>query len=95
MAEDRERFDALLTELNISKANAHTVMTLEEALFAANDLTYPVLLRPSYVIGGQNMTIARTDDDLKEYMNIILQHEIDNPVLIDKYLLALIFNEFR
>ncbi|MDO4188724.1 MAG: carbamoyl-phosphate synthase large subunit [Lachnospiraceae bacterium] len=86
MAEDRERFDALLTELNISKANAHTVMTLDEALYAANDLTYPVLLRPSYVIGGQNMTIARSDDDVKEYMNIILQHEIDNPVLIDKYI---------
>ena len=86
MAEDRERFDALLTELNIARAKAHTVMTLEEALFAANDLTYPVLLRPSYVIGGQNMTIARSDDNVTEYMRIILQHEIDNPVLIDKYI---------
>ena len=86
MAEDRERFDELLTRLNISKAKAHTVMTLEEALSAANDLTYPVLLRPSYVIGGQNMTIARSDADVTEYMNIILQHEIDNPVLIDKYI---------
>ena len=86
MAEDRERFDELLTKLSISRANAHTVMTLEEALFAANDLTYPVLLRPSYVIGGQNMTIARSDDDVTEYMRIILQNEIDNPVLIDKYI---------
>ena len=86
MAEDRERFDELLTRLNISKAKAHTVMTLEEALAAANDLTYPVLLRPSYVIGGQNMTIARSDDDVTEYMKIILQNEIDNPVLIDKYI---------
>ena len=86
MAEDRERFDALLTKLNINKAKAHTVMTLEEALDAANDLTYPVLLRPSYVIGGQNMTIARSDDDVSEYMKIILEHEIDNPVLIDKYI---------
>ncbi|MDO4965584.1 MAG: carbamoyl-phosphate synthase large subunit [Lachnospiraceae bacterium] len=86
MAEDRERFDALLTKLNINKAKAHTVMTLEEALNAANDLTYPVLLRPSYVIGGQNMTIARSDDDVSEYMKIILEHEIDNPVLIDKYI---------
>lgn len=86
MAEDRERFDDLLTKLNISKAKAHTVMTLEEALSAANDLTYPVLLRPSYVIGGQNMTIARSDDDVSEYMKIILQNEIDNPVLIDKYI---------
>ena len=86
MAEDRERFDELLIKLNINKAKAHTVMTLEEALIAANDLTYPVLLRPSYVIGGQNMTIARSDDDVSEYMKIILKNEIDNPVLIDKYI---------
>ena len=86
MAEDRERFDELLIKLNINKAKAHTVMTLEEALVAANDLTYPVLLRPSYVIGGQNMTIARSDDDVSEYMKIILKNEIDNPVLIDKYI---------
>ena len=86
MAEDRERFDELLIKLNINKAKAHTVMTLEEALIAANDLTYPVLLRPSYVIGGQNMTIARSDDDVSEYMEIILKNEIDNPVLIDKYI---------
>ena len=86
MAEDRERFDELLIKLNINKAKAHTVMTLEEALVAANDLTYPVLLRPSYVIGGQNMTIARSDEDVTEYMKIILQNEIDNPVLIDKYI---------
>ena len=86
MAEDRERFDELLIKLNINKAKAHTVLTLEEALIAANDLTYPVLLRPSYVIGGQNMTIARSDDDVSEYMKIILKNEIDNPVLIDKYI---------
>ena len=86
MAEDRERFDELLIKLNINKAKAHTVMTLEEALIAANDLTYPVLLRPSYVIGGQNMTIARSDGDVSEYMKIILKNEIDNPVLIDKYI---------
>ena len=86
MAEDRERFDELLIKLNINKAKAHTVMTLKEALIAANDLTYPVLLRPSYVIGGQNMTIARSDDDVSEYMKIILKNEIDNPVLIDKYI---------
>lgn len=86
MAEDRERFDKLLNDLSIMRANAHTVMTLDEALSAANDLTYPVLLRPSYVIGGQNMTIARCDEDVSEYMKIILQHEIDNPVLIDKYI---------
>ncbi len=86
MAEDRERFDELLTKLGIMKAKAHTVMTLDEALLAANDLTYPVLLRPSYVIGGQNMTIARSDEDVTEYMHIILQNDIDNPVLIDKYI---------
>lgn len=63
-------------------------MTTEEALFAANDLGYPVLMRPSYVLGGQNMIIAFTDADIKEYMQIILAQNIENPILIDKYLMG-------
>ncbi len=86
MAEDRERFDALLEELQIKRAKGHTVFTTEEALAAANDLSYPVLMRPSYVLGGQNMIIAFNDADIKEYMAIILRQKQDNPVLIDKYL---------
>ncbi|MGI6742318.1 MAG: carbamoyl-phosphate synthase large subunit [Eubacteriales bacterium] len=86
MAEDRERFDELLSRLNIARAEGATVMTLEEALAAANKITYPVLIRPSYVLGGQNMIIAYSDEDVTEYMNIILSQKIDNPVLIDKYI---------
>lgn len=86
MAEDRDRFDHLLETLGIARPKGHTVMTKEEALAAAKDLTYPVLMRPSYVLGGQNMVIAFQDDDIIEYMDIILQHEIENPVLIDKYI---------
>ena len=61
-------------------------MTTEEALAAAHDLGYPVLMRPSYVLGGQNMIIAYGDEDINEYMAIILRQKQDNPVLIDKYL---------
>ncbi len=86
MAEDRERFDELLEELHIKRPKGHTVMTCEEALAAANDLSYPVLMRPSYVLGGQNMIIAFNDADIREYMDIILRQNIENPVLIDKYL---------
>ncbi len=86
MAEDRERFDELLERLHIKRPKGHTVMTEEEALAAAHDLTYPVLMRPSYVLGGQNMIIAFNDADIKEYMGIILRQKIENPVLIDKYL---------
>ena len=66
--------------------SGHTVMTTEEALAAAHDLGYPVLMRPSYVLGGQNMIIAYGDEDINEYMAIILRQKQDNPVLIDKYL---------
>lgn len=86
MAEDRDRFDNLLESLNIRRPKGYTVMTKQEALDAAHALTYPVLLRPSYVLGGQNMTIAFGDDDITEYMDIILSHRIENPVLIDKYI---------
>lgn len=88
MAEDRERFDELLEMHNIARAKGETVMTLEEALDVANRIGYPVLLRPSYVLGGQNMIIAFNDEDVKEYMAIILAQEIENPILIDKYLMG-------
>ena len=85
-AEDRERFEELLERCNIKRPKGHTVMTTEEALAAAHDLGYPVLMRPSYVLGGQNMIIAYGDEDINEYMAIILRQKQDNPVLIDKYL---------
>ena len=66
MAEDRERFDDLLERLNIARPKGFSVLTLEEALKAANALEYPVLLRPSYVLGGQNMIIAFNDADVNE-----------------------------
>ena len=87
-AEDRERFDEILQATGIPRAAGHTVMTAEEALAAARDLQYPVLLRPSYVLGGQNMIIAYNDADVTEYMGIILRQGIENPVLIDKYLMG-------
>ncbi|WP_099205062.1 carbamoyl-phosphate synthase large subunit [Scatolibacter rhodanostii] len=86
MAEDRERFDELLERSGIKRPKGFTVMTAEEALKAAAELTYPVLMRPSYVLGGQNMIIAYCDEDIEEYMKIILTTKQDNPVLIDKYL---------
>lgn len=86
MAEDRERFDALLERLEIKRPRGYTIMTLNEALKVSNILNYPVLMRPSYVLGGQNMIIAFSDEDISEYMKIILRNHQDNPVLIDKYL---------
>lgn len=88
IAEDRERFDELLEKFGIRRPKGTSVMTLDEALEAADRLGYPVLLRPSYVIGGQNMTIAYTDDDVKQYMAIILAQGIENPVLVDKYMIG-------
>ncbi len=87
-AEDRERFDALLERCSIPRPQGQTIFTTEEALKAANELGYPVLLRPSYVLGGQNMIIAHSDKDVEEYMTIITSHELENPVLIDKYLMG-------
>ncbi len=86
MAEDRERFDALLEKYHIKRPKGVTVMTTEEALGVAETIGYPVLLRPSYVLGGQNMIIAFNEDDVREYMAIILAQNIENPILIDKYL---------
>ncbi|MBR0529057.1 MAG: carbamoyl-phosphate synthase large subunit [Ruminococcus sp.] len=88
-AEDRERFDELLEELHIKRPEGFTVMTCEEALEVADRIGYPVLMRPSYVLGGQNMIIAFNEADIKEYMAIILDQGIENPVLIDKYLMGI------
>lgn len=89
MAEDREKFDELLERLNIKRPQGYTIMTKEEALKVANEIGYPTLLRPSYVLGGQNMTVCHSDADVIEYMDVILSQKIENPVLIDKYLMGI------
>ncbi len=86
IAEDRARFDRLLEEFGIRRPKGEAVVTLEEAVNAAEKLGYPVLLRPSYVIGGQNMTISKNKEETTDYMNRILSGGIENPVLIDKYM---------
>ncbi len=87
-AEDRERFDQLLEQCGIPRPQGLTVFTTEHALMAAYQLGFPVLLRPSYVLGGQNMIIAHSPEDVKEYMDIITSQHLDNPVLVDKYLMG-------
>ena len=87
-AEDRELFDELLEKCGIPRPKGETVFTTKQALQAANELGYPVLLRPSYVLGGQNMIIAHCDADVDEYMKIITATELENPVLIDKYMMG-------
>ncbi|MCR5352729.1 MAG: carbamoyl-phosphate synthase large subunit [Clostridiales bacterium] len=86
LAEDREKFDAFLESIGMTRPKAVAVYTTEEALVAAKILGYPVLLRPSYVIGGQGMSVARSSDEVKTYMNIILSGDIANSVLVDKYM---------
>ncbi|MCL2084135.1 MAG: carbamoyl-phosphate synthase large subunit [Oscillospiraceae bacterium] len=86
ICEDRERFDSLLEQLGINRPKGFGVSTEAEALSAAETLGYPVLMRPSYVLGGQNMIIAFSPEDIREYMEIILRQKQENPVLIDKYL---------
>jgi len=86
IAEDRARFDALLEQFSIRRPKGMGARTLEEAVNAAETLGYPVLLRPSYVIGGQNMTISRSRADTVRYMEKILSGGIENPVLVDKYM---------
>ena len=88
MAEDRDRFDELLERFHIKRPQGRGVLGMEEALAAANELGYPVLLRPSYVIGGQNMVIAHNDEDVRTYMNVILSGKVENPVLVDQYLMG-------
>ncbi|MBO4731463.1 MAG: carbamoyl-phosphate synthase large subunit [Spirochaetaceae bacterium] len=86
LAEDRERFEELCENLYVNRPRGLTVLNEVEALEAGFKLGYPVLMRPSYVLGGQNMIIARNSADIKEYMKIILRQGIENPVLIDKYM---------
>ncbi len=86
IAEDRARFDLLLENFGIRRPRGEAVTTLEDAVRAAGELGYPVLLRPSYVIGGQNMTISKNEKETSAYMQKILQGGIENPVLIDKYM---------
>lgn len=85
-AEDRERFEELLERFSIKRPKGFGVNTLGEALKAAETLGYPVLLRPSYVIGGQNMRIVHDAEEVRRYMERILAQGIDNPVLVDKYM---------
>ena len=87
-AEDRELFDEILEKTQIPRAKGHTVYTVDEALKAANELGYPVLVRPSYVLGGQGMQIAVSDTDVIEFMNIINRIKQDHPILVDKYLMG-------
>ena len=87
-AEDRELFDEILEKCCIPRAAGKTVFTAKEALQAANELGYPVLVRPSYVLGGQGMQIAISDKDIIEFMEIINRHEQEHPVLVDKYLMG-------
>ncbi|MGI6204520.1 MAG: carbamoyl-phosphate synthase large subunit [Anaerovoracaceae bacterium] len=88
-AEDRERFNELLNRCGIPQPEGKTAFTTEVAVKEAEELGYPVLLRPSYVLGGQNMIIAYSSDDVREYMGIIAANgELENPVLIDKYLMG-------
>lgn len=87
-AEDRELFDEILEKCCIPRPKGHTVFTTGEALKAADDLGYPVLVRPSYVLGGQGMKIAVSDNDIKEYMAIINRYHQEHPILVDKYLMG-------
>ena len=87
-AEDRELFDAILEKCQIPRPKGHTVFTAEEAKKAANELGYPVLVRPSYVLGGQGMRIAVSDEDVEEYIGIINQIAQEHPILVDKYLMG-------
>jgi carbamoyl-phosphate synthase large subunit len=87
-AEDRERFDNILEEAGIPRPKGRTVYTLQQALAAANELIYPVLVRPSYVLGGQGMEIAYSDKDVMEFMEIINRVKQEHPILIDKYMMG-------
>ncbi|MBO6133536.1 MAG: carbamoyl-phosphate synthase large subunit [Lachnospiraceae bacterium] len=87
-AEDRELFDKVLAETGISRPAGRTVYTAEEAIKAANDLGYPVLVRPSYVLGGQGMRIAFHDDEIREFIGIINRIAQDHPILVDKYMMG-------
>ena len=85
-AEDRELFDEILEQCGIPRPKGHTVFTAEEAKKAAGELGYPVLVRPSYVLGGQGMQIAINDKDVEEFIGIINRYTQEHPILVDKYL---------
>ncbi len=85
-AEDRELFDEILQKTQIPRASGGTVFTAEEAKEVANRIGYPVLVRPSYVLGGQGMQIAFNDDEIEQFMDIINTYSQDHPILVDKYL---------
>ena len=87
-AEDRELFDEILETCGIPRPAGHTVFTAEEAKKAANALGYPVLVRPSYVLGGQGMQIAINDEDVEEFIGIINRIAQEHPILVDKYLVG-------
>ncbi len=87
-AEDRELFDEILEKCGIPRPSGHTVFTAEEAKKAANELGYPVLVRPSYVLGGQGMQIAINDEDVDEFIGIINRIAQEHPILVDKYLVG-------
>ncbi len=87
-AEDRERFDEVLASCGIHRPKGETVFTAEEAKAVAHRLGYPVLVRPSYVLGGQGMHIAISDEDIDEYIGVINQIAQDHPILVDKYMLG-------
>ena len=87
-AEDRELFDEILEKCCIPRPAGKTVFSREEALEAANELGYPVLVRPSYVLGGQGMQIAISDKDIIEFMDVINRHVQEHPILVDKYLMG-------
>ena len=87
-AEDRELFDKILEECRIPRPAGHTVYTAEEAKEAAHQLGYPVLVRPSYVLGGQGMQIAISDQDVDEFIGIINQIAQEHPILVDKYIMG-------
>ena len=87
-AEDREKFDEILAQCGIDRPRGDTVFTEEEAVAVADRLGYPVLVRPSYVLGGQGMEIAYKEEDVREFMRIINRTKQENPVLVDKYLMG-------
>ena len=87
-AEDRELFDKILEECSIPRPAGHTAYTAEEAKEAAHKLGYPVLVRPSYVLGGQGMQIAISDQDVDEFIGIINQIAQEHPILVDKYIMG-------
>lgn len=87
-AEDRELFDRILQETHIPRAAGDTVFTAQEAKEVANRLGYPVLVRPSYVLGGQGMQIAYSDQEIEEFMEVINRYSQEHPILVDKYLMG-------